>query len=307
MWKDNNNIKAITVKNFRISEDPYVFDLDKNGFPALSRNNVKRINFIIHHDSNYRPLDDNGPDPIRKIIEDKIKKAYGFSNEKDDILKVVEVIDNLNSTHQSSLGPKKGGGGIDETAQNIASMNDFYKRLEKSDPDLVNYVAQKAISSRYTFSFASKYCTYMARALYAGDKEKEDGYCIFDKVMCDILPYYAWVYLGDSNYIRLSHPKAKRKKENTVLQKTLRSPMIVSRIKEVFATKNNGKYEEYRKLIDSIIQRAELLFGREYPKDPFYRISRKDFDHLLWYYFKGGNPKIEKALRLIGDESAILR
>jgi len=327
-------------RNLKISKDPYVFDMDKNDFPALTEENFERINFIIKHDSNYRPLDDKGTDPISKTIKDNIKKNdVIFSNEINDILTVVKKIDKLNSTRQSSLGPKiKGRGGQEATACYISSIVDFYERLGKGDTTLVDDIAKHAISIesikkakelakelkwievsnvdlegindndeilRYTFSFASKYCAYMARALFEGEKG-EDGYCIFDKVMCDILPYYAWVYLGDSNYIKLSRPKAKRKTDNIDEQLEPVPPKIVSTIKDEFAIKSSGNYRKYSELIDRIIQSAERLYCSEYPGKQCH-ISRKNFDHLLWYYFKGGNPEIERALELVGDESALLR
>ena len=39
-----------------------------------------------------------------------------------------------------------------------------------------------------------------------------------------------------------------------------------------------------------------------------YRISRKDFDHLLWYYFKGGsdNPRIVSAMHCVGKQDSRL-
>ena len=48
------------------------------------------------------------------------------------------------------------------------------------------------IPDRYTFSFASKFCTYVSRYLY-----NSDDYCIYDNVLCNALPYYAWAYLGE--------------------------------------------------------------------------------------------------------------
>lgn len=336
-------------KNFKISGKPYIFDEDKNGFPAFTSINFERINFIIHHDSNYRPLKEDGSDSISETIKNRIRKDKNiedYSCDYDDILKVVRVIDKLNSTRQSSLGPKikwekdqKSNQDKDElgrkiTACYISTIENFYKRLEEGDPKLVDDIAKNAISpestkkaieagkieesgwneekinsvSRYTFSFASKYCTYMARAIFE-KKNGEDGYCIFDKVMCDILPYYAWVYLGNKGnkddkgeYIR----EKKRKTDIVGEQQPIPSSKIKSRIKDVFANKNDSKYEDYRNLIDDIIHAAECLYCREYPGKQCH-ITRKDFDHLLWYYFKGGNPEIERALKLVGKESALLR
>jgi len=331
-------------KNFKISGNPYIFDKDKNDFPAFTPINFERINFIIHHDSNYRPLKEDGSDSISETIKSRIwkdKNIEDYSCDYDDILEVVRVIDRLNSTRQSSLGPKMKKENNQEseigrkvTAYYISTMKYFYERLKAGDPKLVDEIAKKAIStesiirayemgkikdldvneikknpvSRYTFSFASKYCTYMARAIFE-KKKGEDGYCIFDKVMCDILPYYAWVYLGNKGdkddkgaYIR----EKKRKTDIVGEQQPIPSSKIKSRIKDVFANKNDSKYEDYRNLIDDIIHAAECLYCREYPGKQCH-ITRKDFDHLLWYYFKGGNPEIERALKLVGKESALLR
>ncbi len=65
-------------------------------------------------------------------------------------------------------------------------------------------------------------------------------------------------------------------------------------------------------MIDKIRKRNEELTG--------YLISRKDFDHLLWYYFKGDYDQKDKetkrvlhisrtteALRHIRKDSAILK
>ncbi len=262
---------SIVKKNFTFSEDPYVFDIDKNGFPALTAKNVNLINFIIKHDSNYRPLDDGS----KVSISDYIKK-YGFTTKKDEIVDIIKYIDRLNSTHQASEGPGGGNQGREKTANCILSIIDFYKRLEKGDATLVDFIAENAIPGRYTFSFASKYCTYMSRALFE-DRQEEDNYSIYDKIICNILPYYAWVYLGKS-FI-------KRK---------------ASTIQNIFAQKHKGDYGAYRKLIDEIRSCAKNDLNSEYV------ISRKDFDHLLWYYFKGNNPEVSEAIKCVGDDKSRL-
>ena len=137
----------------------------------------------------------------------------------------------------------------------------------------------------------------MARALFKGEKE-EDNYSIFDSVMCKALPYYAWVYLKEA-YI-------KRK---------------CSTIAEEFAAKGNGKYKEYRELIDKIREAARDNVIWDTTVEPFFNsneswdkrprrhhISRKDFDHLLWYYFKGSSKKkgIKEALECVGNEDRLL-
>ncbi len=49
--------------------------------------------------------------------------------------------------------------------------------------------------------------------------------------------------------------------------------------------------EKYRELIDRIINKIEEDIG--------IRISYKDFDNLLWYYFKGSDSRTKKAMALL--------
>ena len=294
-------------KNFELSEwlKELDFDKDKNDFPTLTDKNVALINFIIKHDSNYRPLNDTEDDSISKTI-----KEHGETSDYGKILTIVKVIDKSNSTRQASLGKghriedtKEKKDGRELTAEYISGMEDFYERLGRGDIKLVNDIATHSIEHkdpltgqvvalRYTLSFASKYCTYMARALYENDKEKRDYYSIFDKVICDILPYYAWFYLGNNEYTRLSISKSK--KDQNTEKESHSNQKIVSKIREVFGTKGSKKgYSGYCKLIDEIRNKSKELSGKSDP------ISRKDFDHLLWYYFKGNDKEISRALSLV--------
>ena len=283
-----------------VSDNPYKFDMDKNGFPVLTENNVKRVNFLIANDSNYSLLDDQYEDSISQTINKFNKDRY--TDDKEEILKIVEVIDRQNSTHLSFTGMEGDdrNGGRRIMAEFICKLTKtgFYDSLRASDPELVNLIAKNAIKTRNTFSFASKLCTYMARALFKGEKE-EDNYSIFDSVMCNALPYYAWAYL----------------KENHVKKKC-------STIPEEFAAKGNGNYEGYRKLIDRIrdsaldrvvwdttIETNYISNNEIWDKRPRkYYFSRREFDHLLWYYFKGSSnkDKIQKALSCVGKVEKLL-
>jgi len=280
-----------------ISNNPYKFDMDKNGFPALTENNVKRVNFLIANDSNYSLLDDQYEDSISQTInEDR------FTTQYEQIKRIVDVIDRQNSTHLSFTGMegddrKKGRKIMAEYICDLTKTG-FYDSLRASDPELVNLIAKNAIETRNTFSFASKFCTYMARALFKGERE-EDNYSIFDSVMCNAIPYYAWAYLG------AKHIKRK-----------------CSTIPEEFATKGNGNYGGYRKLIDAIRDSARdnVVWDTTVKTDCSsnndiwdkrprrHHISRKDFDHLLWYYFKGSSKKkgIKEALECVGNEDRLL-
>lgn len=296
MSEETTNEDGVNVhKNFTFSEDPYEFDIDKNGFPALTTKNVVLIEFIIKHDSNYRPLDEEGDDSISLTIK---------NNYPHDIQKIVNEIDKSNSTHLASLGkgrkvddtPEQHDGRI-ITANYIVGIKNFEERLAKRDLNLVRDIAVHDSSFCYTLSFASKYCTYMARALFKG-KSEADNYCIFDKVICDILPYYAWVYLGEKHTRPL---RTKSKRDNTDQNDSTAETKIISTIKEEFGARNGKQsYSDYCRLIDDIRDKS-----KELSRDG-YHISRKDFDHLLWYYFKGNNPKVLEAIKLVGDDKARL-
>lgn len=71
--------------------------------------------------------------------------------------------------------------------------------MEIGDASLVDEIAKALYKSDgggpYTFSFASKFCTFVSNALYDNDK-----YSIYDKVLNNVLPYYAWAYLGKDCY-----------------------------------------------------------------------------------------------------------
>ena len=246
-----------------MEDNRYKFDLDANGVLALTEENVVRINFIIDNDSNYRLFSDkDNPMSVERFINDRRSKIPWSVNE---ILHIVTEIDKQNSTHQDSIGVKKdsnnpnskNNGGRQKTAEYIYNISGLYERLENGDASLVNEIAKALYKSdgtgRYTFSFASKFCTYVSQALF-----KSDEYSIYDKVVSNILPYYVWAYLGKDCYFGRTK----------------------SKISKVFGIdEKNGDYESYRKLIDALRYRNQELTG--------YLISRKDFDHLLWYYFKG--------------------
>lgn len=242
-----------------INYEPYKLDRDKNGFLAITKENIARINFVISVDSKYREdFDVDYNNSVCKCI-----RAYGETTDCRKIETIVKKIDKINSTHQSVSGYEKGqNNGIQLTAEYISKIDNFYNRLKAGDADIVNNLA-KVFENRTTLSFASKYCTYVSRYLY-----NSDAYSIYDNILQSILPYYAWVYLGE-NY--------KARTQSNIFKK--------------FAVRENLNYGGYRDLIDKI--RDEVVFD----------ISRKDFDSLLWYYYKGRDDEIKKALECVGNEN----
>lgn len=251
--------------------DPFTFDLDANGILALTEDNVARVQFLIANDSRYRSgeLEDFLEIHPDLLDEDVLHSECGVSQ----LEAVVTIIDNVNSTHQASEGPQGGNQGRRKTAEAIACIGNVEERLKSGDPSLVDEIAC-ALEGRYTFSFATKFCTYIAWELFGSD-----AYSIYDDVVSRTLPYYAWVYLGEKNPQRngqcVQNPYAKFGDKN-------------------FADQEEWRYENYLRLIGKIIARNEEKIG--------YRIGRRDFDQLLWYYYKGNEPRLEASRRKIAED-----
>lgn len=265
------------VQIFTDDKKMYSFDFDKNGFPAFTEKNVELINFLIDNDSNYRyDADSQNLNSTYNMI-----KKFGETYNIDELEQIISKIDVQNSTHQASEGSNGGNKGRRITAEYISNIENLYERLRNEDAELVNEIAE-AIPTRYTFSFASKYCTYMSRYLFDAD-----GYSIYDFILCNILPYYAWVYLGENH------------KANTK-----------SKVASEYGARGKGDYKGYRNLIDRIRMKSEAFTG--------YNIKRVDFDHLLWYYFKGDrdvksingdiiySSRITRALNMVGNNDSRL-
>jgi hypothetical protein len=176
------------------------------------------------------------------------------------------AIDRENSTHLSASGTKKGcNEGRQIVARVIADIPNLIDRLYAGDAELVNYISS-AVPKRNNFSFASKFCTYVSRAIF--EDAKRDNYCIYDKVLCNSIPYYAWLFLKENHTSRLK-----------------------STIEKEYKSVRN--YAGYRDLIDRIrIKNFEITQ---------YLISRENFDHLLWYYYKGTDGRALKGLSLIDN------
>lgn len=258
----------------RESEKPYEFDTDVIGALALTPDNVARIRFLINNDSDYRPQ--RSSDEI-----DTVEKFCGnhpdFWNDVDLTTELVTIIDKTNSTHQASEGRGGGNKGREKTAKRICHLEDFENRLKRSDPTLVDDIAD-ALDDRYTFSFASKFCTYVSRALLS-HSVKQDGYSIYDLVVRKALPYYAATYLGEFG-VKVVKRKGGYSKD----------PYGKFGDKK-YKDNEDWKYKKYSDLIKRIIDANEEKIG--------YRISRRDFDNLLWYYYKGESSRLDKIQALV--------
>lgn len=253
-----------------ISTNPYVFDTNVDDIPIFTQKNLNFLHAIIENDSNYRSSQDE-TDAYFSTSYVGLLKEYGITNDPDAMEKIIKSIDSINSTHLSSEGHSGGGNGIKITLNRIMEIDNLKYKLETKDADIVVLIARAVKDdtnkNKINFSFATKFCAYTSITALG-----KDNYCIYDKVVQNILPYYAYIYLNDDSYYR-----TKRTGENC------------STIEDQF--KKNLNYSGYRDLIDKIIDKIEEDIGL--------KVSYKDFDNLLWYYFKGTDSRTKKAMSLL--------
>ena len=60
-----------------------------------------------------------------------------------------------------------------------------------------------------------------------------------------------------------------------------------------------NKYKDYHKLVGDIIDNAKIINDNQ-------DLTRKDFDNILWYYYKGRNDRQIKAKECLEKNECIL-
>lgn len=232
------------------------WDYDKNGFPALTKHNVDLVQFIIKNDSNYRVATDPTNSKSSAYTFEDYKKSGSYPKSRDDFKEICKRIDKENVTH---LSVNKG---IEITAGALCKMTGLNAGLYRGDASIVDVIS-KFVPGRINLSFASKFCAFYSLGIYG-----KDNYSIFDRVLKDALPYYAWAYCGVKRF-------TKSKNSN-------------------LSNKNVSKsgYAGYRELIDDILKKATSITG--------YSIRRRDFDLIVWYYFKGDKGRLKKTKGHLG-------
>ena len=253
-----------------ITDSPYEFDVDQNGFPVFTKKNFALMDALLRYDSKYSASEDaNDPSTYAGML-----KANGVPTSFEAALPVVKSIDRVNSTF---LNLKSDGKGIEATATTVSSIKKLKDRLVMRDDKLIDEIASAVITltgkGKYNFSFATKFCAYTC--IFA-DGIQKDNYCIYDGVLAGVLPYYAYLYAEGDLYKDL----CRKNKSNR----------IVSKVESLYRDKR--KYTPYRKTVNGIL---EGILKQSELED----ISYKEFDQLIWYYFKGDDRKIDKALACI--------
>lgn len=272
------------------NDNPFEFDLDLNDVLALTPNNVSRIKFLLDNDSRYRPITNKEYRSVEQFFQEE--KDTDWTEDPILLKELVRSIDITNRTHQNSKGSGiTGNDGWELTANYISTIENLLPKLKQSDPELVDKIAcalkqkdglGKPIANKYSFSFASKFCTYVQRALFP-DEAFANGYSIYDQVISKILPYYVSIYLEGKEEI---NPPYNGQKHYDPYSKFRDGR---------YAEEKDYKYDRFSDLIGSIIAANEKKIG--------YRITRENFDNLLWYYFKGEDSRRIAALQRIKSEN----
>ena len=241
---------------YSINSNPYVLDLDRNKQLAFTKKNINLICFAINIDSNYRIADSS-----------ILIREFGKKRNVECLEEIIEKINKENMTH---LKVNRADKEIKNFMKKFEPA-ELITRLSDADDELVKEIAS-ASKFRNNFSFASKFCAFMCRGLFEGEA-KADNYAIYDSVLANVLPYYAWVYLKEDHLARTN-----------------------SKIEAEFKDAND--YQGYKQLIDSIRGNIKKITGFE--------ISRKDFDQMLWYYYKGIDERYKNALKFVRNENSVL-
>ena len=273
------------MNDFRLYDnEPYRFDVDKNGFPCFTPKNIKLITAVINLDSTYRvAFDESNTSSSANFLKNR------FPESKKDLEKAIRLIDKENSTHLIvSRNDKKKDAKHDTNKQGIIitvnsmmneGLEDLGNSIKEGKKEIVLKIANY-VKGRFNISFASKFCAYCNRYCFG-----KDDYSIYDSVLASILPYYAYVYLGEEHWKSIRGKNARKE----------------SNIANEFADKNGNKdYAGYNDLIERIIDKVKSI-----PKFDS-NLTKKDFDLLLWYYFKGDNTKIIEANQCLGDSTKSL-
>ncbi len=214
---------------------------------------------------------------------------------------LIHNIDRTNSTHLNARTKKEdepqGRKNIYKKiirklkSKNIESLKSELRDIEniknksKDEELLIGTIAKKDDSyenDKFNLSFATKFCHYLSYYLF-DNKEEKNMYAIYDSVIAETLPLYIEKYDID---IKEDIEKLKEKrypKNKQSIKNFLKNPPF----KKDTLSKEEEKsilkfYNTYIDIIDTIIKK-----GCKESK----KITRREFDHLVWYSNKGKIPK----------------
>lgn len=275
------NVEKVLITH---DDNPYILDyvLDTS-VPALTEKNAMFIEAVVGLDSNYnRDTDinscpDDGFDVFRNVSKAENKycgsSAYWFNqmlqpraNFEKCLLGAIISIDRTNSTHLEAArnGRLEMKRIIMESCHSVYELKRELNRSFINDPSnhlifkmCVDLPAKGKNGMRSNLSFASKFCAYASRCL-----KTHFEYSKYDNVVSKHLKDYIDIYLKQKitqNTYKYS-PETKKKSEDT--QKYL-----------------IDIYTRYYQIIGDIIVSLRI--------NENIRIDRNEFDHIVWYGYKG--------------------
>ena len=195
-----------------------------------------------------------------ELIEKAIEQ-YTENTDKTTVAMKICLIDLTNGTNlMRNLGKE---GGIYDLAEKITQVN-FDERVKNGDATLINELAKwtKEKFDKNLFSFISKYCLY-----HNVHAHKEDDYVIYDSVLAENLGQY----ITDEEFKKIT---GRNLHKNSIKK-----------------CKYNYDYEEYRKIIECIIESNNLNVER---------VHRK----MDWYIWNKHRPTTQKANKPIEQENS---
>lgn len=177
------------------------------------------------------------------ILIDSSLKQYPQNNDVAIVSMKICLIDLTNGTNlMRNLGKD---GGLYDLADKITKI-DFDQRVENGDLSIVNELAKwtKEKFGKNLFSFISKYCLYHNVHCY-----NKDDFVIYDSVLAENIGKY----ISDEDFKTIT---------GTLLRKN-----------SLKKYKYNFQYEEYKKVIDFIIDKNNITVSKPHRK----------MDWFIWY------------------------
>ena len=177
------------------------------------------------------------------ILIDSALRQYPNNNDVSTVSMKICLIDLTNGTNlMRNLGKD---GGLYDLAHKITQV-DFDKRVAIGDVSIVNELAKwtKETFGKNLFSFISKYCLYHNVHCY-----DRDDFVIYDSVLAENI----YKYISDEEFKNIT---GKALHKNSLKK-----------------YKYDFKYEDYKKIIDFIIEKNNITVSKAHRK----------MDWFIWY------------------------
>lgn len=203
------NEETLIEKEFK-SSVKYQLSI-KNGLVELTQDNVAKVEAMLLSNASYRKANNKEAKPSKSYKGssaywiDKFNKLNKQSSEieyKTVVLNIVSAIDRENRTHLNADGV-----GINQITERICEISKseligFLKNPELHDYKLIKIISKETkpqddqkYKSRKNFSFATKFCHFMAMHLFSG-KPEGDNFPIYDSIVNNYINKYLKVPCG---------------------------------------------------------------------------------------------------------------